>query len=238
MEDDLRTKHADILKDPNGPLNHYNVIYPDDPRTENYFDFCGNTIYRAYNVLSLEDREALLEEIDDELSRNPNWDLSVEATKELSTRKLKNKECWVNFFKMVKHHLYNYAKITKNPRIMDLKIQSYWAKRLRDISEEKYAEELYINYGNTHSHQHFDLGLIFYLQNPSRIYGTLIENNGREVIIPGDENSLILHHSAVNHQPAHPPPIVAKDYYRCVIVADFMYPDKDKKMRIADDRKR
>ena len=31
MEEDLRTKHADILKDPEGPLNHYNVIYPDDP---------------------------------------------------------------------------------------------------------------------------------------------------------------------------------------------------------------
>lgn len=209
-------------------FNIYDVKYPDDPRTNLNFDFCGNRIYRAYNVISEEDRQGLIEEIEDELSTNDpnNWDLSVEATNNLCNRKLKNKECWINFFKMVKTHFYNYAKVTNNPKILELKIQSYWAKRMKGTTEQNYAEELYINYGNSHSHDNFDLGLIYYLKNPSRIYGTLIENNGREIILPGDENSLLFHHSNINHQPVMPPPVVAKDYYRCVIVVDFMHPQK------------
>ena len=74
--------------------------------------------------------------------------------------------------------------------------------------------------------EHFDLGMIYYLKNPSRIYGTLIENDDREIIIPGDENSLLIHQSNVNHQPVNPEPVVAKDYYRCVLVVDFVAPYK------------
>lgn len=203
------------------------LIYPEDPRTNINFDFCGRKIYRAYNCLSEKDREGLLEDIDDELATTEDkWDLSVEATNVLPNRKLKYKDSWFNFFKMVKLNLYNYAKVTGNPKILELKVESYWAKRMQGTSEENYANELYINYGNSHSHKNFDLGMIYYLKNPSRIYGTLIENNDREIIIPGDENSLLIHHSHINHQPVMPPPVVAKDYYRCVIVVDFMHPDK------------
>ena len=35
----------------------------DDPRTVEHFDFCGNTIYRAYNLLSPYVRNQLVEEI-------------------------------------------------------------------------------------------------------------------------------------------------------------------------------
>jgi hypothetical protein len=122
--------------------------------------------------------------------------------------------------------LYNYAEITNNPRVKEYQVLSYWSKRMKENTEENYASESYINYGNSHSHEGFDLGMIYYLKNPSRIYGTLIENNNREIIVPGDENSLLIHHSQVNHQPAMPPPLVAKDDYRCVIVIDFMHPSK------------
>ena len=44
--------------------------------------------------------------------------------------------------------------------------------------------------------------------------------------IPGDENSLLIHQSNVNHQPVNPEPVVAKDYYRCVLVVDFVAPYK------------
>jgi hypothetical protein len=202
-------------------------VYPEDPRDVEHFDFCGNEIYRAYNLLSKYDMKNLLEEIDNELEVcEDKWDLSVEATNRLSQRKLWYKKSWTNFFKLVKKHLYTYSEITNDPRIKEYKVQSYWAKRMRGTTEENYGNELYINYGNSHSHDNFDLGMIYYLKNPSRIYGTLIENKDREIIIPGDENSLLIHHSHVNHQPVMPPPIVAKEYYRCVIVVDFMHPSK------------
>ena len=73
--------------------------------------------------------------------------------------------------------------------------------------------------------------MIYYLKNPSRIYGTLIENDDREIIIPGDENSLLIHQSNINHQPVNPEPLVAKDYYRCVLVVDFIAPYKLKYYR-------
>lgn len=203
------------------------VEYPPDPRNVEHFDFCGNKIYRAYNLLSKYDRANLLKEIDNELEVcDDKWDSSVEATNRLQDRKLWYPTSWTNFFKLVKTHLYNYAEVTNNPRVKEYHVQSYWAKRMKGVSEENYAHELYINYGNSHSHKHFDLGMIYYLKNPSRIYGTLIENNDREIIIPGDENSLLIHHSHINHQPVMPPPVVAQQYYRCVIVVDFMHPSK------------
>jgi hypothetical protein len=199
----------------------------DDVRVFEHFDFCGNTIYRAYNLLSKYDIDNLLHEIDDELNIcEDKWDLSVEATNRLSIRKLWYPVSWNNLLKLTKVHLDNYAKITKNSWFSELKIQSYWAKRMKGTTLENYNRELYINYGNSHSHDYFDLGMIYYLKNPSRIYGTLIENDDREIIIPGDENSLLIHHSSINHQPVMPPPIIAEDYYRCVIVLDFMHPSK------------
>jgi hypothetical protein len=199
--------------------------YPPDKRTFTTMDYFGKTLYRAYNVLTEEDIVGLIEEINDELTNtSDNKDGYLEATNCLSTRKIKNKKCWYNFFNMVKVHLHNYAELTNNPSLKSLKVASYWAKRMyKDVTEEQYYEQMYINYGNLHAHSNLDLGLIYYLQNPSRIYGTLIENNGREFIVPGDENSLVIHHSDMNHAAVLPPPLLTKDSPRCTIIVDFKY---------------
>ena len=193
-----------------------------DPRTWNSFNVFGRTIYHAYNCLTEVDVIGLREEIDDELRINPdNKDGCLEATNGLFSRQLKNVQCWKNFFQMVKTHLHNYADVTNDPSIKQLKVHSYWAKRVRDISQKEYDRELYICNGNTHSHDGLDLGIVYYLQNPSRIYGTIIEDSGREFIIPGDENSMVIHHSSVNHEGVVPPPKLTRDYPRIVIVVDF-----------------
>jgi hypothetical protein len=203
-------------------------IYPPDTRTFTTMNYFGKTLYHAYNVLSEEDIVGLIAEIDDELKNtSDNRDGYVEATNCLSARKIKNKKCWYNFFKMVKTHLYNYSEIVNQPSIKSLKVASYWAKRMyKGITDEQYEEQMYINYGNVHSHNDLDLGIIYYLQNPSRIYGTLIEHQGREFIVPGDENSMIIHHSDMNHAAVLPPPILTKDDPRCTIVVDFKYGHK------------
>lgn len=203
-------------------------IYPPDPRTVTTMNYFGRTLYHAYNVLSEEDIRGLIEEIDDELTINAdNKDGYIEATNGLPKRKIKNKECWYNFFKMVKAHLNNYAEITNNPSIRTLKVASYWAKRMyKDVTDDQYEEQMYINYGNLHAHTNLDLGIIYYLQNPSRIYGTLIEDKGREFIVPGDENSMIIHHSDMNHAAVLPPPIITKDSPRTTIIVDFKYAHK------------
>lgn len=196
--------------------------YVDDSRTWNSFNIFGRTIYHAYNCLNAEDIHNLRAEIDDELRINPdNKDSCIEATNGLFRRKLKNQQCWINFFKMVKMHMHNYADITNDPTVKQLKVHSYWAKRVSDISEEDYDRELYINTGNVHSHVGLDLGIVYYLQNPSRIYGTLIEDSGREFIVPGDENSMVIHHSSINHEGVVPPPKLTRDYPRIVIIVDF-----------------
>lgn len=191
----------------------------------NYF---GKTMYHAYNVLSQEDIDGLIEEIDDELKNTEdNRDGIIEATNCLSKRRVKNKKCWYNFFLMVKKHLYVYSDIVNDPSIRSLKVASYWAKRMyKGITQEQYEENMYINYGNLHAHKDLDLGIIYYLQNPSRIYGTLIESSGREFIVPGDENSMIIHYSNVNHAAVLPPPIITKNDPRCTIVVDFKYAHK------------
>ena len=197
-----------------------------DKRSFNHFNFMGNTIYRAYNLLTPHVANQIEEEIDHELRGDDKWDRSVEATNRLSSRKLWYKSSWYIFFGMVKKHLYNYADIVGDPRIKDYKVASYWAKRMKGTNDIDYEQQLYPSYKNSHSHEDFDLGMIYYLRNPSRIYGTLIENANREIIIPGDENSLLIHHSEVNHQPVMPPPQVANKSHRCVIVVDFKHKSK------------
>ena len=201
--------------------------YWHDNRNVESFDFCGNTIYRAYNMISRHHMDNLLDDIDDEFRVSKNkWDRSVEATNELPHRKLRHYTSWYVFFSMVKKHLHNYAEITNNPNIKNYQVQSYWAKRMKGTNSEDYRNELDITYRNSHSHDNFDLGMIYYLNNPSRMYGTLIENEDREIILPGDENSLLIHHSHINHQPVMPPKVIANKYYRCVIVVVFMDPSK------------
>jgi len=201
-------------------------LYDKDARTFTTMNVFGRTLYHAYNCLSPEDIEGLKEEIDDELKSNPdNRDGLLETTNGLYYRKLKNKKCWVNFFSMVKSHMRKYAKLTNDPSVLQLKVASYWAKRLVDCTQEEYESEMYINYGNLHSHQNLNLGIIYYLENPSRIYGTLIEDSGREYIVPGDENSMIIHHPNVNHAAVLPPPSLTRDYPRTVIVVDFKHYD-------------
>ena len=191
----------------------------EDKRTITHWSFCENELYRAYNLLSDYDRENLLWEIDDELKQHDDkWDRSTEVTNYLVSRKLVHMQTWRLFFKLVKKHLYNYSNIIGDPEIRKLKVASCWAKRMKGVTQKLYDGQLYINYGNTHKHEHFDLGMIYYLKNPSRIYGTLIENDDREIIIPGDENSLLIHHSNINHQPVNPEPAVAKDYYRLSLI--------------------
>jgi len=199
--------------------------YPPDTREFTTMNYFGNTLYHAYNSLSEEDRLGLLEEIEDEIKTNSSGGYNiVEATSTLPTRKIKNKKCWYNFFKVVKKHLYEYAKITNNPKIKTLKVAEYWAKRMGpDISDEDYHNEMYIYYGNSHSHNNLDLGIIYYLQNPSRIYGTIMEQDGVEFIVPGDQNSLIIHHPDINHEAVLPHPSFLDGTCRCVLIVDFKY---------------
>ena len=85
--------------------------YWDDNREFEYFDFCGNTIYRAYNMLSRHHMDNLLEEIDDELRvTDDKWDRSVEATNQLPKRKLWHRTSWMVFFSMVKKHLHQICR--------------------------------------------------------------------------------------------------------------------------------
>lgn len=197
-----------------------------DTRKVKHFDFCGNTIYRAYNLLTPHVQNEIEEDIDDELRSGDKWDRSVEATNNLSNRKLWYKTSWYIFFAKIKQHLYNYSEVVGDPRIKDYKVASYWSKRMKGNNDLDYQQQLYPNYKNSHSHEDFDLGMIYYLRNPSRIYGTLIENGDREIIIPGDENSLLIHHSAINHQPVMPQPEIANKSHRCVIVVDFKHKSK------------
>ena len=197
-----------------------------DKRDVVHFDFSGNMIYRAYNLLTPHVQNEIEEDIDDELRAGDKWDRSVEATNNLANRTLWYKSSWYIFFSLVKKHLYNYADTVGNPQIKDYKVASYWSKRMKGTNDEDYNDQLYPNYKNSHSHDDFDLVMIYYLRNPSRIYGTLIENNDKEIILPGDENSLLIHHSNVNHQPVMPQPIVANKAHRCVIVVDFKHKSK------------
>ena len=156
----------------------------DDPRTVEHFDFCDKKIYRAYNLLSSYDRNNLIEEVEHELEQHEDkWDRCTEVTNYLVNRKLWHMQSWRYFFKLIKKHLYDYSELVGDESIKGLHVASCWAKRMKGVTQKLYDGQLYINYGNVHKHEYFDLGMIYYLKNPSRIYGTLIENDNREIIL-------------------------------------------------------
>jgi hypothetical protein len=74
-----------------------------------------------------------------------------------------------------------------------------------------------------HQHQNdVKFSIVYYLKNPSEVYGTMFQDGDCEVIIGGKENSLILFDSAnITHKTLSPPPQVSKDTPRYTIAVDF-----------------
>lgn len=75
-----------------------------------------------------------------------------------------------------------------------------------------------------HQHEsHVQFSIVYYLSNPSEVYGTMFQDGDCEIIVGGKENSLILFDSRnIMHKTLSPPPQVSKDNFRYSIALDYI----------------
>lgn len=100
--------------------------------------------------------------------------------------------------------------------ISNLKLKNCWA----NISTPESTYGLH-----SHTKEGVNISVVYYLENPSKNYGTLIKDEDTEVIICAPQNSLLIFDSKVVHSVVSPPPEISKSNKRCSIAMGFYFTD-------------
>lgn len=125
------------------------------------------------------------------------------------------------YLKEVQKHIYQYAKI-KNIDFNSIKPHSGWITRVVDYGDTSHYK-LFNPLKNLHSHTNIDIGVVYYLQNPDKKYGTLIKLDEKDVYFnEGQENTLMIYNPQLYHSPIYPSKEDLLISPRYTIVMDFI----------------
>lgn len=142
---------------------------------------------------------------------------------------------WTSFYTELKKHVLKYCSVTKKDvsnlkvdqswmtRVADNPIQtpgyssvqtksSEWAEYLKEEVHDNHTREeikrrLAQNntFGNMHSHETNDIGLIYYAKNPDPKYGTIVKLSDTKMFKnDGEENSLLIFNPRLYHTAVYP----------------------------------
>jgi hypothetical protein len=142
---------------------------------------------------------------------------------------------WTSFYTELKKHILKYCSVTKKDisnlkvdqswmtRVADNPIQtpgyssvqtksSEWAEHLKkevydNHTREEIKRRLSQNntFGNMHSHETNDIGLIYYAKNPDPKYGTIVKLSDTKMFKnDGEENSLLIFNPRLYHTAVYP----------------------------------
>ena len=189
----------------------------------------GKYFYKSYNIISKEDRVNLIEESELYLKTHRKIEElhpPIMAEK-FFTKELLKKECWKNLTKKIVTSVNGYSEKYLN---LSVKFESCWINKVgyyedKDIKNTLYFDEDLQSYTDNHYHSHHDkqlISCIFYLQNPSKKYGTLIRTRNGSLVLDGTENSLTIFDPRLHHTAITPNPDVSSVYPRYVILMSFI----------------
>ena len=157
------------------------------------------------------------------------WDKALGHTEDLPYEFLRKQDFWNSYFTKMHHHLAEYLKIT-NLDYPGIKALTTWFVRAhghtqKDIDRfhKPYGDsgELYVDkQHHTHPSNHV-IGCVYYLKTPSEAYGTLIQLDGQEFILPGKENSILFFDPRIPHSSVRPCPAIGQKYPRHTVITDF-----------------
>lgn len=120
------------------------------------------------------------------------------------------------FLFMVELKLFKYLKNTKSKH-KNLNLSSFIISKMIDQDEKI----LYISEKNFET----KVVVIYFLENISRIHGVMLKQQGSNIILPGDKNSLIFYDSSVDCKLIYPPKEISHDavnkYPRYIIKCHF-----------------
>ena len=197
-----------------------------------YFD--EKYFYKSYNTLSDLDRESLIQEAEIYLKTHRKTEElhpPIMAEK-FFCKKLLEKECWKNLTKKVVTSVNEYSETYLN---VIPKFESCWINKVgyyadEDIKNTLYFDEDLQSYTDNHYHSHHEkqiISCIFYLQNPSKKYGTLVRTRNGSLVFDGTENSLTIFDPRLYHTALTPNPEVSSTYPRYVILMSFTKKGED-----------
>lgn len=197
-----------------------------------YFDeqyFC-----KSYEIISKEDQISLIEESELYLKTHRKMEElhpPIMAEK-FFTKKTLEKECWKNLTKSIFTEVTNYCKDYLN---LIPQFESCWINKVGDYGDVDVRNTLYFDkdvgcYTDNHYHSHHNdqiISCIFYLQNPSKKYGTLVKTKNGSLVLDGTENSLTIFDPRLYHTALTPDSRDSSKYPRYVIIMSFIKKGED-----------
>lgn len=192
-----------------------------------YFDekyFC-----KSYEIISKEDQINLIKESELYLKTHRKMEElhpPIMAEK-FFTKKTLEKECWKNLTKLIFTDVNNYCKNYLN---LTPQFESCWINKVGDYDDVDVKNTLYFDedvecYTDNHYHSHHEnqiISCIFYLQNPSKKYGTLVKTKNGSLVLDGTENSLTIFDPRLYHTALTPNSEDSSKYPRYVIIMSFI----------------
>lgn len=189
----------------NGKINEYE---------NGKFLYLNNRIfYRRKNIL---DKKYIIKkiilDIDKEILENPCINVPAFQTQPDLHKKYKDTSHWGYLIENINLDVLKYtSNINLEKKITSLNCQACWANVSKPESNYTY-----------HNHQ-TDLTVVYFLKNPSKIYGTLINFEDNEIMLCADENSLMIFNPQISHCIASPPPQISALNPRYSIVFDYTF---------------
>ena len=188
--------------------------------------------YKSYNIISESDQIDLKQEVELYLKthkKDHELEPKVQAgAHKFLTAETLRKKCWKNLMQKIVRLANSYSKKYLNLNT-NLSLDSYWITSLSNYTDEIIKYELLFDkdfeaYTDNHVHAHEPIQLlscVFYLQNPDKKYGTLVETKNNFLVLDGAENSLTIFNPTLYHQALLSPREISSKYPRNAIIFNF-----------------
>jgi hypothetical protein len=185
----------------------------DEYENGSFFNLNNRLFYKRKNILDKKYIvKKIISDIDKEIVENCCKSVPAFQTQPELHRKYKNIPHWSYLIEEINLDIEKYIlNINSEKKITSLNCQSCWA----NVST---PESNYVYHNHT-----TNLTVVYFLKNPSKIYGTLIYFDDNEIILPGEENSLIIFNPKIIHCVVSPPPQVSSLNPRYSIVFDYTF---------------
>ncbi len=139
-------------------------------------------------------------------------------------------DIWSIFYSEIKKHIAKYCQIVF-PDLNNneyLEIHSSWITRIANNEIPGHTKEelhrrldQHNTFSNMHSHKDNEIGIVFYLKNPSPKYGTIVKLEDNKLFQnDGEENSLLIFNPKLYHTGLYPNTANLDEGPRITIVLD------------------
>jgi hypothetical protein len=184
---------------------------------------------KRYQILPEEDRFNLLLDCEKYLvtHRKNNEIFPPIMAEKFFTKQLLKLPSWNKLTKEVLNSVNFYSKKTNNYK---LKFESCWINKVGEYGKKDATNNIYFDkdldcYCDNHYHAHHKNQLIiciFFLQNASKKYGTIIKLENENLILNGEENSFSIFDPRLYHAALFDDAKITSVYPRYIIAMSFI----------------